>query len=72
MNGEPSFYAAYKKACMEQAHAAHLNDACDLAAAFLVRYGIDPEDAEVVTVVDEETMTWRSHIERKRRGVTTA
>jgi hypothetical protein len=50
---------------------AHAERAEELVAAFMVRHGIDPTDARVVTEHrqhEDGTMTLTTHIERKPHG----
>ncbi len=70
MTEHNQFIKAYLDDFAKRVYNMHLTQVEDLAAAFIARYGCDPEDAEVVTHYDEDTMTWTSHMERRRRGST--
>ena len=60
------FKQSYLKQHMRRAYNSHLKKVEDVAAAFMSRHGIDPDDAMVVTKFDDETMTWTTRIERSR------
>lgn len=64
------FILEYLSDFTRRVYGAHLGKVEELAAAFIARYGCDPAEAEVVTHFNEGTMTWTSHIERRRRGRT--
>jgi len=68
MTKNPKFWHAYLEQHAKEIYGSHLLGVEALAAAFIIRHGIDPEEAEVVTTFDQGTLTWRSHIERKKRG----
>lgn len=62
------FWRAYMQQHASAVYGMHLGRTEELAAAFIARHGIDPDEAEVVTRFDDATMTWTSTIERKRHG----
>lgn len=59
---------AYMQEHARRVYGMHLGRTEELAAAFIARHGLEPEDATVVTKFDAATMTWKSWIERRKRG----
>lgn len=62
------FIHEYLRDFTRRVYGIHIEKTEELAAAFIARYGCDPDDACVVTHFDEDGMTWTSHIDRRKRG----
>ena len=71
MKERDKFFKAYIQDYARRVYGMHNAQVEEVCVAFISRHGFDPADAKVVTHFDDTTMTWTSHIERRRRGSNT-